>query len=245
MFCTKLLLLPLLGASIAHAGITFNVNAVLNPGAELGTGGLLNDDLETIPSWTGTGAFTVTQYTDSVNSVPRPSDPGPVNRGVNFFSGGPNTLNPTSNNVSTGSQLLDVSNQSAAIDTGKISFILSGWLGGWEDQTDQASFSAIFEGSTSNVLGTTTIGPETPAERNDLTGLFFNSINGLIPVGTRTIDFLITLNDVEGGHNDGYADNLSFVASSSSAVPEPGTAGMLGLALAIGVAALRKRGARP
>jgi hypothetical protein len=238
------LLLPLLGASLAHASLSFDVNAVMNPGAELGAGGLFNNSIVPVPFWTGTGSFTVTQYTDSVNSVPRPEDPGPPDRGLNFFSGGPDEFNPFADNHSTGDQFLDVSDQSGAIDAGGVSFLLSGWLGGWFTQTDEASFSAIFEGDAANVLGTTSIGPVTAADRNFTTGLYYRSIDGLIPEGTRTIDFHLTMDLVQGGHNDGYADNLSFVASQAipdNAVPEPGSAGMLGLALAIGLAALRLR----
>src|ERR1700730_1096301 len=133
MSWTKLLL-PLLTASLAHASLTFNVNAVMNPGAELGAGSLLNETIESVPFWTGTGAFTVTQYTESVNSVPRPEDPGPADRGLNFFSGGPDVLNPFADNHSTGDQLLDVSNQSSMIDAGDVIFQLSGWLGGYYNQ---------------------------------------------------------------------------------------------------------------
>jgi hypothetical protein len=81
-------------------------------------------------------------------------------------------------------------------------------------------------------VGSASIGPVTNVDRSELSGLLFESTDGLVPVGTRSIDLTLLLSRVDGTYNDGYADNLSLVLTAGeisvpTTVPEPGTYALL------------------
>jgi hypothetical protein len=212
---------PLLVVILATLGtvqagqITLGQNAILNPGAELGLGSGNGNDIETVPDWTTTGNFTVIAYgsaNSEINSAPGPDF------GNNFFAGGPN------NALSSATQTLDVSNISALIDAGLVDYTLSGYFGGYETQADYATLSATFLDASSNVLGVVTVGGNNEAARNGQTELLYAGTTGMVPDGTESILFTLTMTREEGNYNDGYADNLSFVAvdpPGNAAVPEP------------------------
>src|SRR5438105_944544 len=199
----------------ARAGVIYGTNWIVNGDAEAGSGAAKNNAVVPVPGWTVTGGnFTVVQYRDNSDpnpGIPRLTDPGPANRGLNFFAGGPMGGDPFSTFISQGDQILDVSSAASLIDTGAVAFALSGYLGGYLDQRDNAIFTAIFK-SGGDILGTSILGPVLEADRTDLTELLARTINGFIPAGTRTIDFRLTINGIDGAQSDGYADNLSFVA---------------------------------
>lgn len=213
------------GVCLYGATITLGGNAIVNGDAESGTGVTNDSSVLPVPGWNTVGNFTAIQYATGLG-FPGPGDPGPASRGVNFFTGGP------TNASSSASQTVDTSNISAQIDLGLISFVLSGYLGGFIANGDNAVLTANFlDGSNANI-GSSFIGPVTAADRANTTGLFFRTTSGTLPVGTRSILFNLQMTRLTGDYNDGYADNLSFVASSD--VPEPGTIGML----AVGFSAL-------
>lgn len=218
----------------AQAGLLFNTNVIANGDAEAGPGALLNNAIVSVPSWTTiTGNLTVVQYRDNSDpnpGIPRFTDPGPVNRGLNFFAGGPMGGDPSQTFFSIGDQLLDISDAASLIDTGTVAFALEGYLGGYLDQRDNASLMAIFKNGANN-LGSSTIGPVSDVDRNQMTGLFARSANGFIPTGTRQIDFRLIIRGIDGAQSDGYADNLSFIARGPAAVPEPSS----GILMALGI----------
>ena len=221
------------------AEMVFNTNLISNPGAELGLGSPYNNLVVPVPDWTGTGGFTVVQYrTPPCNfpclpGLPETNDPGPPDRGVNLFAGGSTDYSDT-----RGNQIVDVSNAASIIDTLAVNFNLSGWFGGYLNQHDNAELSAFFLTGNGHVLGSATAGPVLLSDRVDssgnyFTGLLYRSTSGIIPTGTRQIDFQLTMHGIEGGQNDGYADNLSFSATDPRvAVPEPGSLGTILLGLA-------------
>ncbi len=84
--------------------------------------------------------------------------PGRPDRGKNFFTGGDAA-------ISTAAQLIDLRGIAAAIDTGKVRFNLSAWLGGYDGQEDYATVSAVFLSSLAHSLGQVRLGPVTPADR--------------------------------------------------------------------------------
>lgn len=180
-------------------------NLIVNPGAENGTadpdGGT---PVTTIPGWSiVSGEFDVIAYQPDDGSYPSAADPGPTDRGKNFFAGGPDDA------VSIGTQTIDVSKDAAKIDAGSVGYVLSGWLGGFSDQDDNAVLSIQFEDATGAVLGKAQVGPVMAADRDDNTGFVFQVTNGKAPKGTRQVVVTLTMTRVSGSANDGYADNLS------------------------------------
>ncbi len=184
-----------------------NTNLLVNPGAELGGGSSDGSTVLPVPGWTTTGNFTVAQYGSSSDVTS--SDPGPSSRGANYFYGG-FTTSPT-----TASQDLDLYSRAAEIDTSGLSCNLSGWLGGWSVQNDNAQFTANFLDANNQSLGSLTIGPVTAADRANVSGLLYRSAVAYVPSGARTIRCTLLMTQYSGSYNDGLADNLSLTLSSA------------------------------
>lgn len=198
----------LVSVSAANAA-SFGTNLVANGDAEAGSA----------TAFTTTGDFTVLPYTYG-GGYPVAGDPGVSEGGEYFFAGSMYV------GLSTASQTIDLSSLASAIDSGGTGYTLSALLGGFASQDDNSVLSIAFRGLGGVDLGDVAIGPVTPADRNDQTGFLNRSDSGFVPVGTRSVDLLLTATRYEGTSNDGYADNLSFVLSAPGAVsgaPEPGT----------------------
>ena len=176
-------------------------NLLANPNAESGRAGTDPAVALPIPSWTVSGGLTAMGY--QVGPL-LANSPGPASRGAGFFAGG-------ASGISTASQRVDVSAAAADIDTGHLTFALSGWLGGYLNQNDNARVAVTFLGGAGQRLGRTQIGPVYAADRHNVTGLLARSTAGLLPKGTRTFAVLLTATRVTGSNNDGYADNLTMV----------------------------------
>ena len=177
-------------------------NLIANPGAEAGKG-TATDSVVKVPDWEQTGAFTAAQYAwDADLST---TTPGPTKRGKNYFYGGPSAP------VSTGSQVITVG--TGGISSGRVSYVLSAWLGGYSDQPDNARLIVTFKNSSGTALKTTTIGPVTVSQRHDVSGLSFRQGTGKVPTGTQKIKVELVMTLLEGGDNDGLADDLSLTFS--------------------------------
>jgi hypothetical protein len=189
-------------AGPAPAG--FGHNLIFNGDAEYNRGFNSNSTQQYAAGWDdpGPGGITLVNYLAG-NGFPAPSDPGPPNRGNNFFSGGTNA-------VSTMTQRLDVSNLAGSIDGGGVNFNLSGWIGGYSSQNDTATVIAHFLNAANSEIGSAQIAPVTAADRGNLTKLLFRQQLGLVPTLTRSINIELTATR-STGENDGYADNLSFL----------------------------------
>jgi hypothetical protein len=96
------------------------------------------------------------------------------------------------------------------IDNQKISYNLSAWMGGYDEQDDNAQVSLTFINQTNQQVGNTiTIGPVLAAERRNITSLIFHQTNGLVPSGTRSFMITVTMTVVMGPDNDGLSDNIA------------------------------------
>lgn len=200
-----------------EAGPILGTNWVVNGNAEAGAGSA-DGSVVPVPSWTQNGAiplFTAVQYQISPGGFPTTTDPGPADRGANFFAGGPNVGD------AMGVQDLDVSSLAGQIDAGAVTFVMSAYLGGFSTQIDYTTFHVLYLDAGNNQLNFNGLTGPTVADRSNATGLLFVSTSGTIPVGTRTLEFQLEMTRQEGSYDDGYADDLSFVASSSAAPPAP------------------------
>ena len=177
-------------------------NLIANPGADAGKGADA-DVIVKVPDWKQTGAFTAAQYAWGVDLSA--TTPGPTKRGKNYFYGGPSAL------LSTGTQMIKVG--TGGISTGRVSYVLSAWLGGYSDQPDNARLIVTFESSAGTALKTATLGPVTVGQRHDVSGLFLRQGTGKVPAETQEIKVELVMTLLEGGDNDGLADNLSLVFS--------------------------------
>lgn len=206
-------------SAIAQANVSFGQNLIVNGDAESGVAGWHTFD--------GYDLFQAVNYGD--NWV-KPTEPGPVDRGLNHFAG--------VGGQSAGYQTLDLGD----LGNTPVSYTLDGWLGGWLAQLDNALLYVSFVDVTNNEIGHAAIGPVTPEERGNGTGLLHRQSTGLLPVGTSKVMFSLSMERLSGGDNDGYADNLSFVLNASPA-PEPETYAMflMGVALIGSVGVARRR----
>lgn len=228
-----LLVGTLSGFSPAMAAIiSFNQNLIINGDAESEVGSATGVDIGTVTGFTKTGEFTVTKYGAVVSSgaFPALTSPGPVNRGLNFFSGG-------FTNPSLGHQRIDVTSVASSIDLGSTRYELSGFLGGFDNQGDSAVLRANFLDDQNAPLGFAAIGAVTNRDRQNITGLLERSTEGLVPVGTRSIEIALALTGNVGQYNDGYADNLSLKLTP---VPLPAAVWLFGAGL-LGLGALANR----
>ncbi len=213
-------------------------NLIKNPDAE---GGGASEDcsgISAISLWTTDGKMSVCRY--GYGDYLSRSSPGPADRGSFFFAGG-------FSDRSMMYQVHDVSAYASAIDAGNVPYTLSGWLGGWSSQDDNAKLSATFKDSSGATLAYATIGPVLAADRGSVTGLFFKSTSGMVPAGTRRIDVDLAMTRASGSANDGYADNLSltftrpaaacsYSATQTSQVPAAGGTGTITVTTAAGCA---------
>lgn len=205
-------------ACSGKADVIYGQNLVVNGNAEAGVSG-----------WSGYTGYDMVQSVDYGNNWVLPTQPGPADRGNKMFAG--------LGQYAVATQTLDF-----GVATAKTSsYSLSGWLGGWTNQGDNALFFVQFLDAANNEIGNASIGPVTPQDRGNQTGLFYRESVGIMPAGTSKLSFWLSMERLASNDNDGYADNLSFIATSP--VPEPGTASMflLGLGMLAGVVRHNRR----
>lgn len=196
----------------------------------LGENLIVNGDAESgITGWTIFDGYSPIQSVAYGDNWVKPTQPGPVDRGLGMFTG--------TGERAAAYQWLDL----GALAGQPLSYDLSGWLGGWLAQEDNALLYVSFLDASSNEIGHADIGPVGPADRGNQTGLVLRQASGLLPTGTASLMFSLSMERLGGGDNDGYADNLSF--KLTSAVPEASSVASLvaGLAALGLVAGLRRR----
>ena len=96
------------------------------------------------------------------------------------------------------------------IDARQVSWVLSGWFGGFADQRDLASLAVTFVDSRGGTLGRALTGPVLAGDRGSTTRLNHRLATGTLPPMTRRIAVRLSA-EAGSGDNDGYADELSIV----------------------------------
>ncbi len=186
----------------------YGANLIVNGNAEEGvfssTGAALPGALP-VPGWTISSAFTVVDYKplNDTSGFPKSSDAGPPDRLKKFFAGG-NAA------TSTATQQIDLTAYATDINQVKVTFDLSGYLGGFSSEADNATLRVdFFKGVMP--LGGYAIGPVTPANRINETSLLFRSVTAAVPPTATVAVVTLTMTRVSNTFNDGYADSLSLV----------------------------------
>jgi hypothetical protein len=207
------------GPGATHVARACGTNLITNPGAEAGPA-TRSDSIVPVPGWKTTGAFTAVQYAWAGADLSA-TTPGPPDRGKNFFFGGPQS------DTSTGTQVIALP---SSFSVSRATYVLSGWLGGFDGQDDNATLFVTWEGAQGNPLGaahksvtgfptglfsSTQIGPVTEAQRGGTTELLYRQVSGPVPAGTSMVKVLLVMQGPDGADNDGLADNLSLVLSCS------------------------------
>jgi hypothetical protein len=183
---------------------TIGQNLVFNGDAEYNRGFSSNSTQQYAAGWDdpGPGGVTLINY-QAGSGYPTTTDPGPTNRGNNFFSGGTNAS-------SAMTQRIDVSNLASAIDTGTLDFTFTAWLGGFGSQNDTASVVARFRNAANVEIGSSLLAPVTAAERGNVTKFLLREQIGDVPALTRFVSIELVATR-SAGANDGYADNIAFM----------------------------------
>ncbi len=192
----------------------FGQNLLFNGDAEYDRGFAVNGTFDQyVSGWSDPGLgennprMTVVEY--GAGHWPSLVAPGPSERGANMFIGG------TQDDARI-TQIVDVANLASQIDAGEVSYDLSAYLGGRDAETDMARVSARFLDANGDLLTFGQIGPVTPTDRGNQTSLLLRSDAGGLPMGTRAIEVTLVMTRLVGVDNDGYADNLSLILSTSS-----------------------------
>lgn len=198
---------PMLAMALTAQGASSG-NLIVNGGAE--TGKCVNEWITatTVPGWTTTqGNPAVVCYT--ITSIGTPSS---STQGSAFLADGPY-------GDSALSQTINVASAASAIDSGSVTYNLSGWLGGYSTYNGQATVLLTFLDANGKNLGAGQIGPVTPYDRGYSTKLLSRASSGAVPIGTRLISVLLQFNKTNGSQNVGYADNLSLTLSTPVTAP--------------------------
>jgi hypothetical protein len=198
------LLAPTTAATAATAK---SANLIKDPGAESAKPVGVAGGQVPVPRWTPLPGAQVTAVKYGTPDFIEKTSPGAKGHGHNFFAGAeglPNTGGAT--------QLVPLTTYQKWIATGKAKFTLSGWFGGWESQRDYATLTVIWQNAQGVAVGkATAIGDVTPHQRKNVTGLLARSKTGLVPKGATQALVKLKLVRLDGGYDDGYADNLGLV----------------------------------
>jgi len=211
-------------SSAASGGIMLGENLLNNHDAEALTGG--SGQVVPTPGWSvSEGLFTVAAY-GAAPALLDAGDPGPANRGDNYFTGG-------ASEASVAEQRYNLFPLQGAVDAGSLSFELSGWLGSAPGEFDGATLSVTFLDAALDEIDTFSIGDAVRGFAPG--GLTYEEMMDVIPFGAREAVVELTFQQSKGGsaYNDGAADELSFLI-----VPAPGPTALFGLA---GALAVRRR----
>lgn len=213
--------MPLLMATalIEVQAASLDVNLIVNGDAESGTTGWSAFD--------GTPSFETGAYAAPLFLYPD------APHGNQLFAG-------SHGGFSAGWQAVSVADNAAAIDSGRVSYQLAGYLGGVGDQEDNPLLYVSFLNAAGAEINHTELGPIFVDLRAYLTVLGGFRTEGYVPGGTRSIQFSLSMDAPDGDSSGAYADNLSF-SLSAAPVPEPQTWVLMALGLAAVTTAARRR----
>ncbi len=210
IFAIPAILLAALQVASAQTTI-FGSNLIVNAGAESGGGDDSTAPQTSVPGWSRTGGCDVYTYRGAymqVNGI-SPQDIVPRGAGSNYFAGGVNPANCMF------SQSISLSSGATVIDAGTATFSAAAYLGGWGEDSDNATMTVAFQDSTGKALSSVTIGTVGLNDRADRqSGLYLRRQIGQVPAGARTAAITLNMLWVDGNYNEAYADNLSLILNA-------------------------------
>jgi len=115
-------------------------------------------------------------------------------------------------------QNVDVSGYTTFFNNINITFILSGYLGGYRNQEDHAVLTIEFLDQLGNVLLTKALRGPTMAQRNFQTGMMYREATGKVPKQSYTARITLDMLRTEGFANNGCADQLSLILHYSEGI---------------------------
>ena len=186
-------------------------NLVTNGDAEAGPASAPNAITPDVPGWQRFGDMSVQAYSDPKGL--QPTATGLAIPGKNFFWGGPGK----SGSVQS-FQVYDVSAAASLIDTGQVTYTLSGWLGGIGTKNDFTNLMVFFEGWNTSLAQGILQGPLSASARQNQTQMLFRSVSDRVPPGTRKITLKLWFQSPPGFDIDppfGLADSISLLLSST------------------------------
>jgi sugar lactone lactonase YvrE len=207
-------------------------NLISNPGAEYATtrgnvpGGAGTTSGSTVPDpdgvllpdcWELTSTIAGSDPANEIASAVTASYPGSSGT-RNFYGGKSANDKAATGTVTTATQTISLS-PLGNVD-GK-PFALTGSMGGYANQNDNTTVTAVFEDSTGGRLGAASLGPVLAIDRGDISSEVPRSAYGTVPAGAAQVVLTLTFTMGGGGNNDASADNLSLVIGSSAVPPTP------------------------
>jgi hypothetical protein len=182
-------------------------NLLKNPGAEI----IAPDPNQGFADWErieGRALPSRLPYGEG-DDTPSPQDPGSKDRGSNLFA------SETHGTPSGIQQNIPVSEEwRSAIEQGRVSAHLSGFLGGNRAAPDRAMVKVTFLDGNRRPLGDSFLPAVGPRERQDKTGLFPVETNNMVPAGTALVNLELAFG-TDQAHGLAYADNLELIFSES------------------------------
>lgn len=190
-------------------------NLLANPGAESGPAATEQTSAPLPTGWART-AGTLTQATYGGAFFPLPNVGAAFGSGAQFFAGGPGAT------LSTAEQTASLQANATAIDAGRVTAALTGLLGGYADEHDQASVTATFLDGNGQPVGTPlTIGPPSADAFGASVTLIRRSTTGAVPVGSRAVRTVLRAERSPDGdsYDDATFDDLALTTSTAPAPP--------------------------
>jgi uncharacterized protein (TIGR03437 family) len=188
-----------LSALGTNPGSVLGTNLVVNGNAEAGPGVPNTSTTLYVPDWSTDDGASVCPY--GGKGWIQISDPGPADRGVNLFCGGPDNT--------TSYQDIDVSAAATLIDGGQVTYEVSAWLGAVGAGGPTLTY-LFFDWSGTQLAPTAQLEPATRSGP----GLIESDGSGALPSGTRRVRIAMLFPDAFA-----VADDIAFALAAPSGPP--------------------------
>lgn len=187
---------------LARTPARFGTNLIFNGDAESNSGTNNLTPNRGIAWWWDVAGLTLGRYGANTN-FPSSVNPGPTNRGGNYFLGGAGLSNSIS-------QTLDAAGFTSSIDGRGVRYQLSGFFGGSTNQNEHMTLTARFLSENGQMLDTNSVGGIITDGATNGISLLEQTTTGQLPTGTRRIELLLDASSTST-NNYNCADNLSLV----------------------------------